>query len=262
MKVVRLPSENGPDVWLVMHDLSVAEGRYRNFRPIHALTFLAQQRAKHNIKAFSLAMALENKLFGVRYFASQFREATTPTSESVYHGHNVVEYAPQQRVIASLEAYLSAIYSALEITSHLNKTFYPDLQRGFRRQSKKFKVFSFDRWKWIPHFLDLRTELTHFNTPLPIVSEQKIILEFTNPSDLEVFQKGHYEILIEDVCSYVPQLFNMLDAWAVEELQRIDPETEVQVVFEQGWKEPLKIQKVKIIEVLEQAMASRGTKPA
>jgi len=246
--------DNGPYVWVAVHDLSVNEGCYRQFRPIHALTFLAQFKAqeRNRQKAFYLGMALENKLFGVRYFMSQLQEVVTPVSENVYQGHHVAEYAPQQRVIATLEAYLNSIYSALEIVSQLNRTFHPDLKQGFRRQSERFDLFSFERWEWLPYFFDLRSELAHFNTPIPSVQAQKIILEFTNPKDLEVFKKGRYEIAIEGICSYVSSLFDMLDAWAISELQSIDPEIEVDVAFEQGWKKPLQNKKVKVREILEQ----------
>lgn len=252
MKVVRLPTKNKGDWWTIVHDLTVHEGRLRNLRPINILTFLGQVRAKGLKKnPFHLCMALENKLFGVRLHLQEFSKAVAPIIDQIYSGHYVREYGGTQVVICALEAYLNSIYTSLEMCSQINKIFHDKLPIGFRKQAKKYKIFNFKNWEWLPCFYDLRSELTHFNTPLPRIKEQKIFIEFTSSKKLEVFKKGKYEITFDLIKSFAPGLFNLLDTWALKELKLVDPDTKIAIIKETGWKKPLKTEKRKAKEILD-----------
>ncbi|MBI1815509.1 MAG: hypothetical protein HYR72_11060 [Deltaproteobacteria bacterium] len=259
MKVVKLPAHGGGEVWLVVHQLTVAEGRLKHLRPIHVLTFLAQHLVKvtpgesipsRPQRTFGLCLALENKLAGVRHHQRQLREAIAGAVEDVYDERYVRDYDATQAVICSLEAYLNAIYTALELVARINRLLHDGLPQGFRDQSKRFAGFGFERWEWLPHFYDVRTELTHFGTPLPILAEDKIVMEFTDARQLRAFGKGRYDIPFTHFLSYAPALFEMLDAWAVEELARVEPGLEIDYSQETRPGVPLLPGKVKAGEIL------------
>lgn len=72
-----------------------------------------------------------------------------------------------------------------------------------RPRSRRSERFSFGRWKWLEHFYDVRTELTHFGTLLPILAEDKIVMEFTDAGQLQAFRKGRYEIPFTHLPSYL-----------------------------------------------------------
>lgn len=248
MKIAQLPTEGGGDVLVVVHNLAIHEARFRKFRPIHLLTHVGQFHKNVAAKgdAFWLGLTLENKLYGVSYYATLLCEAITPHSVTLYDGHYVSDYEPTQKVVAIIEGYLGAIYSALEVVAHLNKCFDKTLPQGFRRQAKKVGAFALSKHDWLRHFFDIRSEFAHYNSPLPIVSQQKLIVEFRNPSVLEMFQKGRHEIRFDTLLDYAHCLFAMLDVWALEQLKYIDGEAEVNVIHEMGWKKPLDSKQSKI----------------
>ncbi|MGH8503837.1 MAG: hypothetical protein ACREVE_15505 [Gammaproteobacteria bacterium] len=254
MKIARLPFENGNDVYVVMHNLAIHEARFRKFRPIHVLTHVGQfhKAVTNREETFLLGLALENKLFAVAHYATLLCEAITPLSVHLYEGHYIRDYEPTQKVVAVIEGYIGAIYSALEVVALFNKSFDRALPQGFRRQTRKVEAFSLVKQDWLKHFFDIRSELAHYNSPLPMVSQQKLILEFRNPSPLEMFKKGRYEIGFDAIISYAPSLFAMLDAWALQELKNVDENAELNVVHEAGWKKPLKSKNVSVKSLLKE----------
>lgn len=252
VKVIRLPHANGGEAWAVTHDLMVADGRRRRLRPIHVFTHLAQHLypLKPGV-VFGLAMALENKLYSVRFHHFELRRAIAAVDDPIYRGAYIREYEDEQRAIAALEAYLGAIYTSLEIVAQINRLIHDGLPMGFRKQAKKAAVFNFADWPWLPHFFDVRSELTHFNTPLPLVQHGCILIDFQRTKELEVFPKGRAEVELKAVLAYATELFRMLDAWAVDELKRVDPNTELHEAVELGPNTPLKVRKITARRVLK-----------
>ena len=145
MKVARLPTESGCDLWEVVHELTLVEGRFRKLRPIHVFTLLAQTIPKtQNHRMFTYCMALENKLSGVRFHQFEARKALAEAGDPYYVGY-IRDYDAEQKVVCALEAYFNDIYTSLELTSQINRILYPILPLGFRKQSKKFELFSFSK---------------------------------------------------------------------------------------------------------------------
>src|SRR5664280_2510755 len=107
MKKVRIPIQGAGECWIVVHDLTMSDGRLRQLRPIHVLTHLAQHHPNaKGSQLFSLALALENKLFGVRYHQAELMRALAPIDRALYK-HSVQEFAGEQVVLCCLEAYLN-----------------------------------------------------------------------------------------------------------------------------------------------------------
>lgn len=68
MKAVRMPTKSGNDLWVITHDLTLAQGRARRLRPINVMTFLAHHLVpKNHAPVYRLALALEDKLFAVTH---------------------------------------------------------------------------------------------------------------------------------------------------------------------------------------------------
>jgi len=250
MKVLKLPTAAGGQWWVVVHGLTLEDGRLRRLRPIHVLTFLGQRLVKNKQRMFELCLALENKLYSVRYQLLELRRAISSVGEIVYQERYVRDYEPDQQLISVLEAYVAAIYSALEIVSRINKILRPQLPQGFRDQSKKFSLFSFERQPWLPRFYDIRSELSHFGTPLPTVRDGTLMMNFTNPKRLEHFSPGKHEIQLLELLSYARGLFDMLDEYARGELPNVDPETDLDSACETGLQTPLQMKKIKAKEIL------------
>jgi len=241
MKTLRLPTATGGDIWVAVHDLMLMDGIRRRLRPVHVFTHLAQGLVTTNRpKMYSLCMALENKLYSVHYSLFEVKKSIAVWDDPIYSRNYVREYEGPQRVVAAIESYLNSIYTVLEIVSHVNRLIHPGLRIGFRKQSKKSIFFSFAKWDWLPHFYDIRTELSHFGTTLPIITENIIIIEFNNDKDLEIFNKGRYNINLAVILNYCNALYDMLDAWAMEEMKSIDPNFEINIFYELGPNSPLK----------------------
>jgi hypothetical protein len=251
MKKLRAPNTDGKDLWIIVHDLSIADARLRQLRPIHVLTHLGKCHPRANKhQTFAMCMALENKLLGVRYHHGELLRALAPLDRALYPISRVQEYHGEQAVICALEAYLNAIYTALEVVSLINRHFNGKLPMGFRDQSRKHAIFAFQRWPWLPIFYDIRTELTHYNTPIPLLTQRKLFMEFTTLSKLEHFTRGRYEISFDDICGFTHGLFDLCDAWANEELPHLDGNIEIDLFREERLGPPLVLTKVKISDVI------------
>lgn len=252
MKRALFPTDTGTDWWVVVHDLLIDDGKLRRLRPIHILTHLGQFHPNASrSQTFVLCSALENKLFAVRYHQTELLRALAPIDKSIYGNASVFDYSGEQAVIAALEAYLNSIYSALEIVALINRDFNRPLPVGFRRQSKKFALFSISGNEWLAPFYDLRTELTHYNSPLPSIQERSIIFEFSAPSDGEHFErKKKYKVPFDYIIAMVHQLFSLLDAWAAPELEKLDGGQKLQIFKEVSLKENLKPRDITISELL------------
>jgi hypothetical protein len=252
MKSLRFPHAQGGEVWLITHDLMFDEGRRRRLRPIHVFTWLAQHlNVKKPQDVFWLCLALENKLFAVRHFQLEVRASVAQVGDPVYARPYVQAYEDEQKVIATLEAYLAAIYTTLEITAEINRFLHTGLRIGFREQAKKFPPFSFEAWPWLPHFYDVRSELTHFNTPLPSVETKNLLIEFRREKRLNVFKPGRHEISFEAILTYLPELFRMLDAWAADELKNINKDLKIKISSEPGPNSALRVKEVRASQVLK-----------
>jgi len=251
MKVVRLPTAAGGDWWIVTHDLTLAQARARHLRPIHVLTFLSHHIVKSDqARMYRMALALEDKLFAVRHHLGEFRSAVGSFGDVVYANTYVREYSEEQRIICPLEAMLGSTYMALEITARMNARLNRPLPQKFRAQSRNFGLFDFKKRPWLPRFFDVRSELTHFGSHMPVVSEGKILIEFTNPAKLEAFTQGFHEIELEELGSYATSLFDMLDEWAAAELKKMDAATTMDALEEVGAGKPLKPSKVAASAIL------------
>ena len=253
MKLIKQKNKEGKDWWIITHDLTFSEGRLRKLRPIHVFTLLAQNIIKEKKKMYWYSLALENKLFGVRHHQFQLRKALAEVEDPIYLGEYIREYEDQQKVICSLEAYLNSIYTSLEIVSLMNKLIYPSLPQGFRDQSKKYKLFSFSKWKWLEIFYDLRTELEHFGTAIPQISEGTLLIDFSKTGKKYTFNEP-IRITFDSILSFSIYLFDMLDFWALEELKKVNPEIEIDSAVETGLSSPPKTKKIKAKEILQLLM--------
>lgn len=251
MKLVKLPSEKQGEWWILIHDLSLEEGLLRKLRPINVLTHLAKTLMKEVSSLPYKCFALENKLFGARFYHFELRKALAKINDPIYRGKFVREYEDQQEFICVLEAYLNSIYSALEISSQINRILHPDLPLGFRDQSKKFSLFSLENKAWLKLFYDLRIALTHFESSLPQISEIKILITITHQRGYYLLQKGHNEIPINEILNFSTSLFTLLDEWAISELKNVDPEIEIGTIRETGLNSPLKMDKIKAHAILD-----------
>lgn len=266
MKKVLMPFEGGGNLWVVTHRLSLASERNNRIRAIHIWTFLGCQ-AKPSVgeDGYRLFMALENKLYGVRLARSRLRQALSYALDPCYSHGNVQDYDGENQVIFDLEAYLSAIYSALEIASMINKRQDHTLPRGFRSQGKKnkFPLFDFAHWPWLPLFYDLRTLLAHYSSPFPILSEKAFLLEVEDSSGLMLFKKGKQRVEFDAVLSFADNLFGLLDVWALFKLQDVDPEAKTFQIHSRNFTGPLKGKNAKASPFLKMArrfqrMAAKG----
>ncbi|GAI87106.1 unnamed protein product, partial [marine sediment metagenome] len=136
----------------------------------------------------------------------------------------------EQDLISSLECHLHTLYTTLELVAEMNRVFTPNMPMGFRKQSKKYQPFSFDNRDWLKAFYDLRSELTHYNTALPLRRQGKLIIEFRSNRQLELYVKGRTEIELHGVVQFLPQLLKFLDEWAMVILERLPDEGEIHVL--------------------------------
>jgi len=252
VKAVRLATKPGGDLWVITHDLTLAQGRARRLRPINVMTFLAHHLVpKNHAPVYRLALALEDKLFAVTYHLAAFRSAVGAFGDLVYSNTYVRDYSEEQKVICALEAMLGSIYMALEITARINSRLHRGLPQKFRDQSRKFPLFAFSESSWLARFYDVRSEFTHFGSSMPVISEGKIVMEFINPAKLEAFTKGFQHIQLEELGSYALSLYDLLDAWASEELKKMDPTVMIDSINETGAGKPLTPGKVPASTILD-----------
>jgi hypothetical protein len=255
MKVLKHPIQGGGGhIWGIVHDLSVVKPWPQRLRPVHVLTFLAQTLVQTGRpRLVNLCLALENKLFAVRYLHTELRCAFSDVAHPFYNFEHVREYDDQQRAVCVLEAYLNGIYTALEVAALMNCSLHRELKlpQTFRKQAAKFDLFSFERWPWLKSFYDIRSELEHRGTSLPMLWRNSLILNFTRERRLNAFEKdGRYEVPLAHILGYGTELFDTFDSWAREELSRVDPDTLLDRSRAISPQTPLKNEKVKAGEIL------------
>lgn len=222
--------EGGGRIWVVTHQLIDRNNWGYGVRPINILTFLGQhiESGKGN-NWFSLGMALDNKLAGVAKSHRDFVSCATAIGD-VAPDPYIRSYVDEQDFISSLEWHLHALYTALEVVAKMNRVFTPNMPMGFRKQSKKYQPFSFDNRDWLKAFYDLRSELTHYSTALPLRRQGKLIIEFKSNRQLELYVKGRTEIKVQGIAEFLPELLKFLDEWAMIILERLPDEGEIDVL--------------------------------
>jgi len=252
MKITRHPTESGQDWWAVIHDLSIAGATLMRLRPIHVFTFLAQHLPGLGDKKriFYYCHALENKLFAVRYQSYELRKAIAEWNDILYQDAYIRDYEDQQKIIAVLEAFLNSIYSSLEITALINKTINPQLPQSFSKQAEKGTFFNLKRWDWICYFYDLRRELEHFGTALPLMTSTSILIEISRPKKNYALIKGRWEVQFASIFSFALRLFEMLDQWALLELKKIDPNIELDLAHRPRPNQRWRQKKIKVRTIL------------
>lgn len=255
LQIIRAENEGGGAVWVVVHCFSLKDEWLRSFRPIHALTFLAKYIAQ-GYETFSLTMALEDKLFSVKHRSGELR-ASMAQADEVLANTFVRDYANSQRIMCDLNAYLNAIYSALEVTALLNRRIHSGLPISFSRRSEKFESFSPKTWKWLDHFYDMRSELTHFNSALPVASKGEIVVKFAQTKKMKYFKKGRHVVPFDHVLAYQGELMSMLDQWALQELEVVDPDLEISVHTQPLAGHKLSSETIKASELLKHLKAFR-----
>jgi len=252
MKLVRLPTNSGSDWWIIVHNLTLSEGRLRELKPIHVFTHLSKLlvKGKKAAEIGELSLWLENKLFGVRYYLSEFKKLLAVTKDPIYRDKYVRDYDNEQKVICALEAYLNSIYTSLEIASQINRILYPALPMGFRKQSKKFNLFDIEKNKWIQIFLDVRSEIEHYSSSLPLIEERSVLIKVKSNRNRYSLNKGKNPIPFAAFFSFSNELFNLLDKWANLELKKIDQNKIIDSLIETGSTTPLQQKKIKAKEIL------------
>ena len=217
-------------MWIVMHQLIDRNNWGHDVRPINILTFLGERinsGRKNNM--FSLGMALENKLAGVARSHRDFVSCVTAIGD-VLPDPYIRSYIDEQNFMSSLECHLHTIYASLEVVAEMNRIFTPNMPMGFREQSKKYPPFSFENREWLKHFYDLRTELTHYNTALPLLRQGKLYIEFQCGRQLEIYAKGPTEIEVQGVVHFFLQLLKLFDEWALEILKKLPDDGDIFVL--------------------------------
>lgn len=215
------------DVVSLVHDYSVPEVRPVDMRPIHAWTCLAAATIKRNTALrdwgayVSLHMALEQKLSFVEHRLRALK-ASLLLARPTQHG--IGDYNGVFAVTSDLESYLGAIYSALEIVAGIVREKTRRTPKSFSKLAAQHPLLRFDRWHWLQHFWDMRTELTHYNTLLLSPDDGVLVVRFSQSGTLRYFPNQRVEIPLADILEYRDHLLDMLDEWALVELDAIDPE--------------------------------------
>lgn len=213
---------------MVLHDLTITENRVPPVEPIHAYTFLAQLAGSGSKKArFALGLALEHKLFAVGQSFERLRRLASDDARSEPPVLFLRDYLAEARLVSELEAYVGSIYASLEVVAKLNKHLDDRLPSKFHDQAKKYEVFSLTASPWLGRLLDLRSEVTHFSSPLPVVTHGKLAIEFRTQRTLNAFSQGLQEVAFAEILSYRRELHELLNRWARVALTFVDPETEI-----------------------------------
>jgi len=257
MKLIRLPQNKERDWWVFAHELTLDHNSVRKIHPIHIFTHLIGRFVKnHTIGVFNLCLALENKLYAIRLNRVSFRKSVIESSENRLNSKYVRDYKPSQKVICSLDNYLGSIYSSLEITAQTHALIHSklNLPRNFRDQSKKVDIFSFKKGDWLAEFYDLRSELTHYSSSIPMIDEREIFVEFHGEKDRENFEKGKHRIGIRNILGYYPQFLKMLNNWSRSELLSADPKVNIYAIPRSDFNKPLKPKSVKVETILDRMM--------
>ncbi|HEY1693649.1 MAG TPA: hypothetical protein VGG39_15885 [Polyangiaceae bacterium] len=243
MKLVRFNVEGSTDrVWVLQHDLYSRQGPIVKTRPIHVMTFAHEVVAhivdpKKGRRQSSLCYTLEAKLAGVNHFGAAMAEAFNRIPDPSSRTSDLASWEPAAAFVATLEAYLNAVYSTLEVTNHLARTFDVNLKDGFRRMALSKiapSALQFNHWPWLASFYDVRTELGHHGSPLPFPRGASVVLTITQPGKTHRFERGkQVQVPLSEVLGYEDGLRAMLDEWASDRLAKLDPNlTFRQLVFD------------------------------
>jgi hypothetical protein len=241
MKLVRFNMEGTQQrVWVLQHDLASRVGPIQKTRPLHLLTFvygtLPGNALPKHAKAISRpCLALEAKLKAITHFGVTVKAAFSNVPQPGLDGGDVASFDAGMVVIAEVEAYLGAVYTSLELTNTIVRLLRPGVKQGFRDMAKKgVAPFTFERWPWLGSFYDVRTELCHFGSSLPMVQRAAIVLDITQNHKTHRFQHGtQVAVPLAELLGYEDDLRAMLDEWALEHLGSLDPElTLYQLVFD------------------------------
>ena len=228
MKVAKLPTVHSSQCWIVLHDLIIAQNRVPPIEPIHAFTFLAQHAGSGSKSArFSLGLALESKLFAVRHCSERLARLSNKNPKAEPSTLFLRDYLAEDRVLCALEAYLASTYAALEIAAKLNKHLDHNLPSSFHDQTGRCEAFSIATWPWLARFFDLRSEITHCGSPLPIVEYGELIIEFRTKRKLAAFRPGRQVVRFSEILSYGRDLRAMLNRWARKALVNIKADAEI-----------------------------------
>ncbi len=151
-------------IWIQLHKLHLKSNWAYGVKRIDILVFLSTHIDNCNRdNAYSLGIALDTKLIGLERTHRDFISCATAVGD-ISPDPNIRISDDDDDFLCALDSHLHALYATLEITAEFNKAFNHELPRGFRRQAKKYELFSFDNNPWLKEFYDLRTELTHYNT--------------------------------------------------------------------------------------------------
>lgn len=246
---VLMQVEGGRKWWILAHSLIARSSWTYDVRSINLFTFLVQLIVKGD-GIYALSVAIENKLVALDRTHRDLVSCATAIG-SVARDSFIRPYRDDQDFLSSLESHLHAIYTTLEVVADLNKQIDHTLPRGFRKQCKRYDLFSFVSNPWLATFYDLRTELTHYNTALPLRREGKLILEFRNRQKMEQFDPGRTEVDLNEVFNFLPQLLELLDRWAVELLKRLPKEGLVDVLESGPYGSEPKLRKIPLCEFTE-----------
>jgi hypothetical protein len=242
VKLVRFNMEGATQrVWVLQHDLYSRQGPIEKTRPIHIMTFAYEVhhellKPPKGVERSHLCATLEAKLACVDHFGASMAEAffriPDPNGES-----DVASWNHAAIFVATLEAYLSAIYSSLEVANLLARTFDANLKQGFRKMAMSSRApasLRFDRWPWLATFYDMRTELCHHGSPLPYIQREAVVFQITQRHQTHRFEHGKMvAVSISEIVAFEEGLRAMLDEWASGHLELLDPNLKFrQLVFD------------------------------
>jgi hypothetical protein len=243
MKLVRFNMQGTTQrVWVLQHDLHSRQGPIRKTSPIHVMTFAYEVQGHlldpaRGAERSRLCSTLEAKLIGVDHFGPAVAEAFNAIPDPSAHGSDIATWQPAAVFVSTVEAYLNAIYSCLEVTNLLARTFDPNLKQGFRKMAMSPRApaaLQFSRWSWLGSFYDVRTELCHHGSSLPFLQRSSVILKITQRHETHRFKRGDMaEVTVGELLGYEEGLREMLNEWAADRLSQLNPDLKFrQLVFD------------------------------
>jgi len=243
MKLVRFNMEGSSQrAWVLQHDLYSRQGPIEKTRPIHVLTFAYEvhgQRLdpKIGLERSRLCSALEAKLTGVKHFGTALAETFVRIPDLGGAVKDTASWEPAGIFVATLEAYLNAVYTSLEVTNLVARTLDKNLKQGFRKMALSSlapTALQFNRRSWLASFYDVRTELCHHGSSLPYLQQASVVLTITQRHATHRFEYGKMvAVPITEILAYEEGLREMLDEWATDRLGQLDPNLKFrQLVFD------------------------------
>jgi len=122
---------------------------------------------------------------------------------------------------------------------------------------KAVNGYEFSNWPWLPLFYDLRTLLTHYAAPFPVLKENFFLVDVDNPSGLLQLKQGQQKVEFAAVLEFADKLVTLLDIWALHNLQAVDPKTETFQIHCRSFFGPLKGKKTTVRPFLRMAREFR-----